>query len=165
MNSEFFIHSFEDDCNAIFHTITNPLTGQSCYPDILIKHNLIEKSIVDTKLYEIAEKAIREYGSSRCYFISYNNTKILNEFLDIVNSLYSQNIFDNKETLISEFANKLMLSQTMTVSLKTLLTYYGDFVGDLEEAVNDFCIKYNLPVSTKKEGKKIYELIRQQILG
>ena len=165
MNSPFFIYSFEGDENAVFHTITNPVTGKSCYPDILIKHNFTEKGITDNRLYEIAENAIKEYGSSRCFFVSYNDKKKLDELLDIINSIYYKTTSDNKALLITELAHKLMLSQAMTASLKTLLTYYGDFVGDLDASVKGWCKKYNLPVSTKNEGKKIYELIRQQILG
>ena len=165
MDSQVYIYSLKGEENIIFHSIKDPITKKACYPDILIKHDFNEKEIEDEKLYEIAESAIKKYGSSRCYFISYNDEKLLSELLEKIHSLYPMDIKESNDELINEFSEALMLSQAMTAAFKTLLTYYGDFVGKLETFKKDCYEKYGLPVATKNEGKKIYELIRQQILG
>ena len=166
MKNTYFIHSFPSTENVLYHTIINPDTKKACYPDILIRHNFFEKEIINAKLYEIAEKAIKEYGSSRCYFISYKDDDALLELTKIIDAVYEeQNISNLNEEIIQNFASDLMLSATMSAAFKTLLIYYGDFVGDLNELVRECTVEYNLPVSTKNEGKKIYELIRQRILS
>jgi hypothetical protein len=166
MEKPYFIHSFPSSENILYHTIINPDTKKACYPDILIKHNFTEKEIADTSLYEIAEAAIKKYGSSRCYFVAYKDEEALCELIKIIDVIYEEPFTNNdSEALINNMAELLMLSATMTASLKTLLTYYGDFVGDLKALVNECTKEYKLPVSNKNEGKKIYELIRQKILG
>ena len=166
MKKSYFIHSFPSTENILYHTIINPNTGKACYPDILIRHNFLEKEIADTSLYEIAENAIKEYGSSRCYFVAFKDSDSLSELTKTIDAVYKEQIIpkDNEET-IQNFAADLMLSTTMSAALKTLLIYYGDFIGDLKELVRNYTKEYNLPVSTKNEGKKIYEFIRQRILS
>lgn len=166
MEKPYFIHSFPSTENILYHTIINPDTKKACYPDILIRHTFAEKEIEDASLYEIAEAAIKKYGSSRCYFVAYKDEESLSELIKIIDMIYNEPFTNtDNEALIQNMAELLMLSATMTASLKTLLTYYGDFVGDLK-TFTDECIKeYTLPVSNKNEGKKIYELIRQRILS
>lgn len=166
MKRTYFIHSFPSTENILYHTIINPETKKACYPDILIRHDFLEKEISDGKLYEIAENAIKEYGSSRCYFVAYKDDESLSELTKIINAVYEeQSISNANEETIQKFASHLMLSTTMSAAFKTLLIYYVDFVGDLNELFRECTMEYNLPVSTKNEGKKIYELIRQRILS
>lgn len=166
MDSNIFIYATPGKDNVIYHTITNPDTGKACYPDILIKHSFEEKEIADSNLYQIADNAIRQYGSSRCYFVTYRDEELMRELTDRLNSVYKAPVFSSKDNLdiIECFANSLMLSATMTNSLRTLLIYYGDFIGDLKEFTDRCRDEYKLPVINKNEGKKIYELIRQKIL-
>ena len=166
MEKAYFIHSFPSTENILYHTIIHPDTKKACYPDILIKHNFVEKEIEDASLYEIAENAIKKYGSSRCYFVAYKDEVALSEFIKIIDAIYEEpSTSSDNEAIIQNMAADLMLSATMCASLKTLLTYYGDFVGDLKQLVDECNQEYKLPVSNKNEGKKIYELIRQRILG
>ena len=165
MNYNFYIYATPGDDNIIYHAIIDPVTTKACYPDILIKHNFKEQAITDHELYLIAENAIKEFGSSRCYFITYSDEKFLKELTERIKSIYKSNVtFDDNLALIEDFAVSLKLSQTMTNSLKTLLTYYRDFEGDLKAFIDNCKEEYNLPVSNKNQGKKIYEHIRQQIL-
>ena len=166
MKNSYFIHSFPSTENILYHTIINPDTGKACYPDILIRHNFLEKEIIDAKLYEIAENAIKKHGSSRCYFVAYKDDESLSQLTKIIDAVYEeQSISNDNEEIIQNFASALMLSTTMRAAFKTLLIYYGDFVGNLNELIKECTEEYNLPVSTKNEGKKIYELIRQRILS
>lgn len=164
MNSDYFLYAIPGDANIIFHSITDPVTQKSCYPDMLFRHNFTEKGIVDSSMYLIAEDAIKQYGSSRTFFITYSSEDALTEFKEFLNKVYTKTVTRDNKELINKLATMLMLSATMTSSLNTLLSYYGDFVGDLEALVNKYINDYTLPVANKNEGKRIYELIRQQIL-
>ena len=81
MEKPYFIHSFPSTENILYHTIINPDTKKACYPDILIRHTFAEKEIEDASLYEIAEAAIKKYGSSRCYFVAYKDEESLSELI------------------------------------------------------------------------------------
>ncbi len=165
MLSDIFIYATPGDDNIIYHTIIDPITKKACYPDILIKHDFKEQAIKDSKLYKIAEDAIKEYGSSRCYFITYKDEELYNKLTKRIRSIYEPTLGSGDNlALIEDLAVSLKLSETMTNSLKTLLTYYGNFVGDLKDFTDKCREEYSLPVTNKNQGKKIYEQIRQQIL-
>lgn len=165
MNSKLYIHAIKGPDNVLFNAIGDPATGSYCYPDILIKHNFTEKEIQDAHLYELAANAIKEYGSSRCFFITYKNDEVFIQFLDNLNRIFTPDENSIDMDLITEFGEKLLLSTTMMNSLKTLLNYYSVSGNDMESLIKQCTIEYELPVPTKIKGKQIYELIRTKIIG
>ena len=165
MNSNIYIHVIKGSENVIYNAIKDPTTGNYYYPDILFKHNFIEKEICDNKLYETASKAIKEYGSSRCCFVMYKDYDAFVDLLECFNHIFTndENILDMDA--VDDFGNMLQLSATMMNSLKILLNYYAVLGNDVKEFINSCVTEYELPVSTKIKGKQIYELIRQKIIG
>ena len=165
MNSSIYIHAEKGSDNIIYNAIKDPETDNYCYPDILIKHNFCEKEICNSGLYEIATKAIKEYGSSRCFFIMYKDYNTFMCFLEELNHIFTpdEDILDMD--MVNDFGNQLQLSTTMMNSLKILLNYYAISGNSIEELINSCIKQYELPVTTKIKGKQIYELIRQKIIG
>lgn len=53
----------------------------------------------------------------------------------------------------------------MALNFKKLMQYYKETGGNPHDLLTPFIKEYALPVKSKKEGKMIYELIRNQILG
>ena len=165
MNSNIYIHAVKGAENVIYNAIKDPATGTYCYPDILIKHNFSEKELFDSKTFEIASKAIKEYGSSRCFFIMYKDYDVLTNFLESLNHIYTEEIESFDSNMVNDFGNMLLLSTTMMNSLKILLNYYAISGNDVKNFINNCVTEYELPVTTKLKGKQIYELIRQKIIG
>lgn len=165
MHANIYIHVIKGSENIIYNAIKDSSTGNYCYPDILFKHNFIEKEICDDKLYETASKAIKEYGSSRCCFVMYRD---YDSFVDLLKRF--NHIFTNDENIldmdaVNNLGNMLQLSTTMMNSLKILLNYYAVSGNNINEFINNCIVEYELPATTKIKGKQIYELIRQKIIG
>ena len=165
MNSNVYIHAKKGPDNIIYNAIKDPDSGFYCYPDILIKHNFVEKEISDTELYKLANNAIREYGSSRCFFVMYKDYDAFTDFLECLNHIFTpeKEILDME--MVNEFGNMLQLSTTMMNSLKILLNYYAVSGNNVKNFINSCIAEYELPATTKLKGKQIYELIRQKIIG
>lgn len=165
--TDIYIYVCNGDDNIIYNTITDPQTGRSCYPDMLLKHNFMEKSVCNSNLYTIADTAIRRYGSSRCYFLALRDTHILLEYIGILKEVFGTSqpkLTDENIELIEKFGNDLLLSATMLHSFRTLMTYYAETGGDIVGLLTPFIEEYPLPVTTKQKGKQIYELIRNKVL-
>ena len=168
MNTDIYFYVSKGTDNIIYNAIKDTVTGKTCYPDMIIRHNFTESEIIDNDIYIIADDAIRRFGSSRCFFVSVNSIEILS---DLINS--AKSVFDTSAPVISQeqlqnvkdFGEMLMLSTTMMHSFMNLMTYYHETGGNIQDILTPFMQEYPLPVSNKKEGKIIYELIRKQILG
>lgn len=165
MNSNIYIYAVKGTENIIYNAIKDPSTGNYCYPDILIKHDFCEKEICDSGIFEIASNAIKEYGSSRCFFVKYKDYDAFIIFLDRLNHIFTpeENLLDMD--MVTDFGNKLQLSTTMMNSLKILLNYYAVSDNNIEDFINSCIKEYELPANNKIKGKQIYELIRQKIIG
>lgn len=165
--ADIYVYVCSADSNIIYNAITDPQTGCSCYPDMLLKHNFTEQSICSSDLYIIADAAIKRYGSSRCYFLALKDTCMLFEFIDILREVFGNTqpmLSSENIELIEKFGNDLMLSATMLHSFRTLLNYYAETGGDILGLLTPFIEEYPLPVTTKQKGKQIYELIRNKVL-
>lgn len=168
MNTDIFFYVTPGNENIIYNSIKDNITGKTCYPDMLIKHDFTECEISDNNIYIIADDAIRRFGSSHCFFVMVRNINSLTEFVSSVKAVFDcSNPAISKEQLqcVHDFGEMLMLSATMMHSFVNLMTYYHETGGDIQSMLNPFKQEYPLPVSNKKEGKIIYELIRKQILG
>ena len=165
MNSNIYIHAVKGLENVIYNVIKDPVTGACCYPDILIKHSFVEKELCDSKAFEIASKTIKEYGSSRCFFVMYKDYDVFTSFLEGLNHIYPQETESFDSNSVTDFGNMLLLSTTMMNSLKILLNYYATCGNDVKCFIDNCVTEYDLPVTTKVKGKQIYELIRQNIIG
>lgn len=168
MNTDIFFHVTQGNENIIYNSIKDNITGKTCYPDMLINHVFIESEIIDKNIYIIADDAIRRFGSSHCFFVTVRDINSLTEFVSSVKAVFDcSNPAISKEQLqyVQNFGEMLMLSTTMMHSFINLMTYYHETGGDIQSMLTPFKQEYPLPVSTKKEGKIIYELIRKQILG
>ena len=131
--------------NYFIHTIKgnktviyNKITGSNdtVYPDILINHPFAEDEIADDTLFHIADDAIRQYGNGKV----------------IIAKVADDNDLD-------------YILKTMALNFKKLMQYYKETGGNPHDLLTPFIKEYALPVKSKKEGKMIYELIRNQILG
>ncbi len=168
MNTDIFLYISKGDTNIIYNAIKDSITGKTCYPDMIIRHSFAEREITDNDLYLIADDAIRRFGSSRCFFISVCDFSSLSEFITLVKTIFDTShpvISQEQLQYIQNFGEMLMLSATMMHSFVNLMTYHRETGGDIQSLLKPFEHEYILPVSTKKEGKIIYELIRKQILG
>ena len=170
MNTDIYFHISRnnDNNNIIYNAIKDNITGKTCYPDMIIRHNFTESDITDNNMYIIADDAIRRFGSSRCFFVSVCDINSLSGLIASAKAVFdaSDPVISQKQLqYIRDFGEKLMLSATMMHSFISLMTYYRETGGDIPALLAPFGQEYPLPVSTKTEGKKIYELIRNQILG
>lgn len=168
MNTDIFFYVTLGNENIIYNSIKDNITGKTCYPDMLIRHNFTESEITDSDIYIIADDAIRRFGSSHCFFIMVNGIESLSEFVSSVKTIFDcSNPAISREQLqyVQNFGEMLMLSTTMMHSFINLMTYYYETGGDIQSMLTPFKQEYPLPVANKKEGKIIYELIRKQILG
>lgn len=162
----YYIHLTESDRTIIYNKITNPDTGDCCYPDILFNHNFSEGNITDKALYEIAYNAISEYGSSRILVGTYSSEDdriYLENVMKNINSERTVSSFN--EELYDTMCDNLMLSASMRHSFYQLMQYYTETGGNMEDLLLPFTREYPLPVTNKNEGKKIYEIIRNSVLG
>ena len=165
MSSNIYIHAVKGSENIIYNAIHDPVSDNYCYPDILIKHTFLEKAISNSRLYTLANTAIKEYGSSGCFFIMYRDEEVFIEFLENLNHIFTPQEDDLDINVLTNFGEMLMLSATMTNSLKTLLNYYAVSGNDLKLFIQQCVDEYELPVTTKLKGKQIYELIRSKIIS
>ena len=69
------------------------------------------------------------------------------------------------EELYDTMCDNLMLSASMRHSFYQLMQYYTETGGNMEDLLLPFTREYPLPVTNKNEGKKIYEIIRNSVLG
>ena len=162
----YFLHLSESDRTIIYNKIINPETGESCYPDILFNHNFAETEISDKFLYETALSAISEYGNSRLLIATYSNEE---DHLFLENAMMRIHNNDNESSfnkdLYEQMCDNLMLSASMRHSFYQLMLYYTETGGNMEDLLLPFTREYPLPVTNKNEGKKIYEIIRNSVLG
>ena len=162
----YFIHLSESGRTIIYNKITNPDTGNCCYPDILFNHIFSEENIADKALYEIAYNAISEYGSSRILIATYSSQEdrlFLESAMESIHREHNNSSFNQE--LYESMCDNLMLSASMRHSFYQLMLYYTETGGDMENLLLPFTKEYPLPVSNKNEGKKIYEIIRNSVLG
>ncbi|MGN0373989.1 MAG: hypothetical protein ACI4EN_00695 [Butyrivibrio sp.] len=163
-----YVYVREGSDNIIYNSIQDPDSGRICCPDMLIRHDFVEMSIADHDLYILAEDAIRKYGSSRCFFLALKDSNAILPFVHGIKEVFQNElpvITDSDKAYVEDFAAKLMLSSTLSHSFSGLMTYYAETGGDIQGLIEPFIREYPLPVSSKKEGKAIYELIRNKILG
>ncbi|MCM1267084.1 MAG: hypothetical protein NC302_04190 [Bacteroidales bacterium] len=160
----FLIYSSTE--NIIYNKITDPATGRSCYPDILVRHGFREEAVTDGALYADALPMQQKYGTSCCFFLSASNDSFVEAFAELVQSAYSSCAKPSRkpdEAELARLCDDLALSQTMRASFAQLMRYCA-LIGDPEELMRELRREYSLPVSGKNEGKKIYEAVRAKIL-
>ncbi len=151
--------------------VVNGIQGHDgcCYPDILYRHRLAEQFIESEELYAEAINAQQECGTSRCMFIAVAqwDDDVETAVTNFIHSCSFSNppLNDTEHSCYERLSNGLMLSQTMRSSFMQLLIYYKACQGSIEGLITPFFEEYALPVTTKNEGKVIYELIRNTILG
>lgn len=165
MNTNIYIYANQGTDNVLYNSIKDTVTGKCCFPDILINHGFTEDSICDKELYLKAESAMKQYGSSNCFFITYKDPESYIDFLKVINNVYPVTPTEYHDVLINDFGKDMLFSATMMSSLRTLLNYYCVKGGDLINYIGTFSAEHNLPVTTKNEGKELYELLKQEILG
>ena len=161
----YFIHLIKSDQTVIYNKITNPDTGDCCYPDILFDHNFTESQIEDADLYEKTSSAIREFGSSKVLIASYSEDSdavFLRERMELLHSTSKVSSFNNE--LYEKMCDNLMLSASMRHNFYQLMQYYTETGRDMEDLLIPFTEEYAFPVGNKNEGKKIYEIIRNSVL-
>ena len=162
-NYIFYIYSEDLDC--IYNKISST-DGQSLYPDIIFDHSYPESELVDEKAYEVAAKLLSSNLAHRVVFLSRKNSTVTDEIVHKLNRLEGSLSFEVPD-IVRETCDKLSadlsLSVTMQRTLLQLLNYYA-LNGDLNEFIRTLYTRYTIPVTTKNEGKKIYEYIREFIL-
>lgn len=158
-----YVHS--QDRNVIYNRILS--TGGDCfYPDMLIESGLPEDSLISDEAYEAAVSMSKKYGTAFCIFMSVCDSRYLNGIktsLQKMSSLAELSRNPSLDALWEKISADLSLSATMKSSLKWLLTYYS-LIGDPDALISEIRSHNELPVNNKKEGKRIYEQIRQRIL-
>lgn len=167
MGNFFFYPEYGSE-NIIYNKITNPETGDSCYPDILYNHPYRESEKSDCRLYEIISDAISEYGSSLVVAGCFTSPEESSGFKNYLEDFFPENtdVFTKEELdSIEKMCHDLMLSTTMVHSFYGLMSYYKTTGFSPLDLITPFADEYPLPVQNKNEGKKIYELIRNKILG
>lgn len=160
----YFLHTFKSNKTVIYNKISNS-KGESLYPDIVFSHPFEESEITDDELFTITSEAISNYGSSKIIIASVGNTRDQELLASRMEYLHSESPSPDDTSLISQMAEYLMLTEAMKNSFKQLLSYYREIGGNPSDLFLPFIEEYNLPVGSKNEGKKIYELIRNKILG
>lgn len=148
--------------NIIYNKINNTAGLRPYYPHIFYNHNFAEGEITDNSFYEKAIMMGRLYGNDSI-FMSVKNKEALDEFLAELCFCVPENALPDISG-VDDFASLLGLSATMRASFIQLMYYYG-FTHDISQYLSHIKSLYSLPVSTKKEGKIIYEHIRKEILG
>lgn len=156
------LHLIPCEKTVIYNKISNEF-GSSCYPDILFRHDFPETEIIDNDLYVTANELIKTYGSSRVLFAACKecDKEILENIMCTLFSDTPSQITDD----ILKFSDDLALSETMKRQFFQLMNYYQQIGGNPQDIFIPFRNEYALPVRNKNEGKRLYELIRNQILG
>ncbi len=161
-----YTHIFPAGHTVIFNKISDPRTGAVCYPDILIRHNFQEAEVSDEALYSVAAAAIAEYGTSHVLIAaasSEEDRKYLINAMAELHAGHNAHIFDR--ALYDDMCRNLMLTDSMKTDFLRLLTYYSETGGSMSDLLCPFINEYDFPVKNKKEGKQIYEIIRNSVLG
>lgn len=161
-----FIYIYSDTANIIYNRITDPSDGRSCYPDIIVRHNFKEAAVCDGALYAEAIAMQQKYGTSHCFFISALSESDVDGFARLALSAYNSCLAPPpapNEKELERLCGDMALSQTMKSAFCQLMRYYA-LTGDAEEFMRAVRKRYTLPVSSKTEGKKIYEAVRTEIL-
>lgn len=160
----YYIYTFESDTTKIYNRISNS-AGISVFPDIVFAHPFEEAEITDDTIFDIAQKAISEYGSSNVIIASVagdEDRALLESRMDF---LHKEETGPDDSKLIALMSDNLMLTEAMRINFCRLLAYYRETGNNPEDLLAPFMNEYPLPVANKNEGKKIYELIRNKILG
>ena len=159
----YFLYTKEGPETKLFNKISST-ANQCVYPDIIIDHDFSETGIVDDVLFDTALRAISDYGSSRVLFaeVACNEDKIFLE--NALRHIFSDEA-PSDNSLCEKMIDNLQLSETMSRNFRQLITYYTETGNDVRDLLAPFFDEYPLPVRSKDEGKKIYELIRNKVLG
>ena len=158
----YFIHTIKGNKTVIYNKITG--SNDTVYPDILINHPFAEDEIADDTLFHIADEAIRQYGNGKVIIAKVADDNDLDYILKTMACLYPGNVKESSG-YIDDFCKNILLSETMALNFKKLMQYYKETGCNPHDLLAPFIKEYALPVKSKKEGKIIYELIRNQILG
>lgn len=158
----FVFYIVNSKSNTIYNKITDPKTGNSVYPDILFRHDFAESRLNDAAVYNDAVRLMSEYGSAHCVFLSCKSEKDLAVLKEAAISTDTVNPEPYDGTKVKNFSHDLSLSVTMENDIRKLFAYYS-YHGDVSELIDSIYRKFNLPVN-RKEGKKIYEHIREIVL-
>ena len=145
----YFTHTIKGNKTVIYNKITG--SNDTVYPDILINH-------------PFADDAIRQYGNGKVIIAKVADDNDLDYILKTMACLYPENAKESSG-YIDDFCKNILLSETMALNFKKLMQYYKETGGNPHDLLTPFIKEYALPVKSKKEGKMIYELIRNQILG
>ena len=158
----------------LIHKITDPVTGESFYPDIFYKHPFAEGERCDKDLYRelldlsrdpsappflILEVAPKEEAAASKYRTAWEEA-VRTQQTGQTDVFHSDELSE-----LTAFAEELMLSATMKQGFLQLFSYHRLCGGDYRELLSPFREEYALPVKTKNEGKMIYERIKNLILG
>lgn len=159
-----FVHILSKD-KIIYNRITNPDTGKALYPDIVFSHPFIETAIEDSQIYEEYNDLLKRYKSAHCFVVACDDQALTNLALNL-SELYkttTYNVTTIDEQLFDKVCDQLQLSVTMRSDLRKLFIYQSTRC-DVNNYMRKLSQQYVIPVSTKKEGKIIYELIRKDII-
>lgn len=160
----YYIHTFKSEKTIIYNKVSST-NGDSVYPDVLFSHPFSEAEIIDDILYETVKNAIEEYGSSNVIIAAAANENDINLLKSRMDFLYHEDDKTDDSELIEKMSNYLKLTESMKINFIKLLSYYRETGSDPADLIIPFIDEYALPVTNKNEGKKIYELIRNKILG
>lgn len=162
--NELFIHIKSGNANRIYNKISNS-EGISIYPDIWYNHPYEEVEIRDDELYETALIASKKYGSSQIIFAEFADKQSEISFREMLTSFSMTEQAISDPALITRFCEDLMFSEAMKINFNKLIQYYVLTGGTPGDIIEPFYSEYALPVASKKEGKMLYDIIRNQILG
>ncbi len=163
---DIFIFARSSSRNVFYNEIADPASGKSCYPDMIIKHDLSEVSVFDHELYLTAMDAQKKYGTSKCFFMELTDSSIIYNYTNMIIkacSLTELTLSDSDLLLVTQMEKDLCLSDTMKNTFVYMMTYYSS-ENNIQALFNIIRKNYQLPVTTKREGKIIYDRIRAIIL-
>ena len=134
--------------------------------------NLLKNDITPLENFIINDILNTEESSEDIYDYMVNVVSIGGEQGVIISLIYGKdteefckNFLDEILEMLDDFCKNILLSETMALNFKKLMQYYKETGGNPHDLLAPFIKEYALPVKSKKEGKIIYELIRNQILG
>ncbi len=168
-NKDFIFYVVDQDSDTIYNKISDTTQSISLYPDIAFTHPFQEKELINHQVYNDARSLLRQHGSAHCIFLSVTDIGALDDFSDAVISS-CQNVYGHAEPdggmieSVQKLCDLLSLSATMRNSFIQLFTYYST-IGDVSKLIEHIYSSYTLPVSTKNEGKKIYDDIYRYIIS
>lgn len=162
---DIYIHIQPGSENVLYNSISDG-EGHFCFPDILVRHEFEERAIVDPALYNTAAALQQKYGTACCFFMSACDESAADALAASALSAYAScrtkyALPDSGE--LDSLCKDLALSQTMRASFVQLMRYYS-LTNDVKNLTDEIYSRYELPVRSKAEGKKIYEAVRAKIL-